>query len=458
MSAESKPSRTERGDTRGQLLAAVGRTIARGGVAEATMPHVAAEAGLSVGAVYKYFRNRAALLAAWEADLFAGVVGRLEERLAEPITTGGLVPDAFFAVTRGSIDEISRTALQYRFAPGDPLILADPPERAAHGKRAAELLEAALVARGGVVLPRNPSIASRLVVTTCLTLPFGWSTDRAEDMEDGAFQDELASMFTRYLLREPTLQSPPAPPDGDLRRPILRAVPPDGSEAQRPAWHPNSTPPAAKEPRKGPQQKRSAETVAVVLEATKQLLLRDGADGITTTTVAARAGVSVGTVYQYYPTREAILAACEERTFVKLLTELTGALATGMGRVDMGKPLGEGGAYLLIRLLVDALSKNSYAHRFMAGDTDLAARPHERAKLLEQAVDFMSRSIAQRGENVFPRCPRRAAMLVLTTAVVLSFVWPSHFPEEVASGEFQRELATMITRYLVAKVSAEPYG
>lgn len=59
--------------------------------------------------------------------------------------------------------------------------------------------------------------------------------------------------------------------------------------------------------RKTPQQARSTELVAAILEAAVQVLLREGAPRFTTARVAERAGVSVGSVYQYFPNKAAIL-------------------------------------------------------------------------------------------------------------------------------------------------------
>ena len=62
-------------------------------------------------------------------------------------------------------------------------------------------------------------------------------------------------------------------------------------------------------PRKTPRQARAEATVDAILEATIQVLLSAGAGRLTTTRVAARAGVSVGTMYQYFPHKEALLYA-----------------------------------------------------------------------------------------------------------------------------------------------------
>jgi AcrR family transcriptional regulator len=59
--------------------------------------------------------------------------------------------------------------------------------------------------------------------------------------------------------------------------------------------------------RKQPKQARSTELVAVILEAALQVLAEEGAHRFTTTRVAERAGVSVGSLYQYFPNKAAIL-------------------------------------------------------------------------------------------------------------------------------------------------------
>jgi AcrR family transcriptional regulator len=67
------------------------------------------------------------------------------------------------------------------------------------------------------------------------------------------------------------------------------------------------------EPRKSPVQARSAASVDAILEATIQVLLQVGKERLTTTRVAARAGVSVGTLYQYFPNKSALLQAALKR-------------------------------------------------------------------------------------------------------------------------------------------------
>jgi AcrR family transcriptional regulator len=59
--------------------------------------------------------------------------------------------------------------------------------------------------------------------------------------------------------------------------------------------------------RKQPKQARSTDLVATILEAALQVLAEEGAQRFTTTRVAEKAGVSVGSLYQYFPNKAAIL-------------------------------------------------------------------------------------------------------------------------------------------------------
>lgn len=67
------------------------------------------------------------------------------------------------------------------------------------------------------------------------------------------------------------------------------------------------------DPRKKPRQRRSRVTVESIFEATIQVLLANGLDAITTTQIAERAGVGVGSLYQYFPNKNALLAALVQR-------------------------------------------------------------------------------------------------------------------------------------------------
>ncbi|MGA7808914.1 TetR/AcrR family transcriptional regulator [Bradyrhizobium sp.] len=90
------------------------------------------------------------------------------------------------------------------------------------------------------------------------------------------------------------------------------------------------------EPRKSPVQARSTVTVQAIYEATIQVLLSQGAERLTTTRVAERAGVSVGTLYQYFPNKQSLLFAVLEAHIEKVAETMQTTCAHARG-----KPLAE---------------------------------------------------------------------------------------------------------------------
>ena len=74
--------------------------------------------------------------------------------------------------------------------------------------------------------------------------------------------------------------------------------------------------------RKTPVQSRSEETVNVILQAAAQVLTIHGVDGYNTNRIAERAGVSIGTLYQYFPNKDSIMAALIKLDSQKLYTRL----------------------------------------------------------------------------------------------------------------------------------------
>lgn len=114
------------------------------------------------------------------------------------------------------------------------------------------------------------------------------------------------------------------------------------------------------EPRKSPVQARSTASVEAILKATIQVLRKVGKERLTTTRVAARAGVSVGTLYQYFPNKSALLRAALQRHMDEIaaemericreqagssLQEMTRALVTGFLAAKMRDPGGSVALY-----------------------------------------------------------------------------------------------------------------
>ena len=86
-----------------------------------------------------------------------------------------------------------------------------------------------------------------------------------------------------------------------------------------------------KSARKPPQQTRSRVTVSAILDAAVRVLDQEGADAATTTRIAEVAGVSVGTLYQYFGNRDSILDALQDREFERATEFMTRVLAEPSG-------------------------------------------------------------------------------------------------------------------------------
>ena len=108
--------------------------------------------------------------------------------------------------------------------------------------------------------------------------------------------------------------------------------------------------------RRAPRQARSLQKVELVFEATVRLLERGGIEAVTTEAIATTAGISVGTLYQYFADKDAVLAALVERE----MTGFTERLAR-----SLDAPPGAPGDRLrdAIRAAIDLYGSRKRAHR-----------------------------------------------------------------------------------------------
>jgi AcrR family transcriptional regulator len=99
-------------------------------------------------------------------------------------------------------------------------------------------------------------------------------------------------------------------------------------------WDSHLHPPTPKglKPRKIPRQARAEATVGAIFEAAIQVLLAEGERRLTTTRVAERAGVSVGTMYQYFPHKQALLYAVLESHLAHVAAAVEAACERHRGR------------------------------------------------------------------------------------------------------------------------------
>ncbi len=143
-----------------------------------------------------------------------------------------------------------------------------------------------------------------------------------------------------------------------------------------------ATPPNPLAPRKRPRQKRSEVTIDAVFQASIQVLLADGLQGLTTTRVAGRAGVSVGTLYQYFPNKHALLYAVLEQHLTRV------SLAVGAAALSVqGQPLAS-----MVAAVVDAFVRAKTAN------VDEARALYAVASELDTAD--LVKDVAQRGRDL----------------------------------------------------------
>ncbi|MFV1478686.1 TetR/AcrR family transcriptional regulator [Serratia marcescens] len=131
-------------------------------------------------------------------------------------------------------------------------------------------------------------------------------------------------------------------------------------------------------PRKQPVQRRSAVTVAALHTATIQVLTREGLNRCTTTRVAGRAGMSVGSLYQYYPNRDALLAAVLEQHLGGVATAVEEATLRARGKEIAVMARALVAAFVGAKLHDPQASKALYSVASERNGAQVAARMHQR--------------------------------------------------------------------------------
>src|ERR1700749_4355100 len=113
-------------------------------------------------------------------------------------------------------------------------------------------------------------------------------------------------------------------------------------------------------PRKQATQSRAVATVDAILKATARILVKEGYDRASTNKIAERAGVSIGSLYQYFPSKEALIAAVSERHS----HEVVQAVSQASIRV-VGRPIEEA-VRGFVSIAIDAHRVNPRLHRVLA--------------------------------------------------------------------------------------------
>jgi len=195
-------------------------------------------------------------------------------------------------------------------------------------------------------------------------------------------------------------------------------------------------------PRKRPRQQRSKDTVDAILDATTRVLKQVGFDGLTTNAVAEKAGVSIGSVYQYFPNKEAMVSALIERHVHEMNAAILGELA----RVAT-MPVAQA-ARAVIELTLSAHAIDPALHRVL---TEQVPRIGKLAKLRE--LDNISHRmvaglLAARRDEIAVDDVELAAFVLVSAIESIVHRAALLYPHMLRDPHLVDEATRLVTRYL----------
>jgi AcrR family transcriptional regulator len=195
-------------------------------------------------------------------------------------------------------------------------------------------------------------------------------------------------------------------------------------------------------PRKAPTQQRARETIDCILQATGRVLIEEGFDGASTNRIAAAAGVSVGSLYQYFPSKEALVAALIERH----VEEMTRELAVELSRV-VELPLA-GAVRRLVELMLRAHAVDPALHRVLIEQVPRVGRL-ERLHEIERRVGILARAYLEaHARELRVKDLDQAAFIAVTVVEALTHAAVLHRPEHLSRPALAEEITELVVRYL----------
>lgn len=198
-------------------------------------------------------------------------------------------------------------------------------------------------------------------------------------------------------------------------------------------------------PRKLPRQQRSRATVDAVLDAAAQILVSEGYEGFNTNRVAERAGVSIGSLYQYFPNKAALLTALRQRHALEM-SDLVATCTQGTVHASLKQAIqhvvaGVIAAHRLHPRLHQVLEQEVPRQTQQASPTDWeTGLRHQLRGLLAQ----------HREQLAVSDLPTTSLVLIrLVDALVHAALMPD--PQGVPAEAIEREISTVVWRYLTGR-------
>jgi AcrR family transcriptional regulator len=195
-------------------------------------------------------------------------------------------------------------------------------------------------------------------------------------------------------------------------------------------------------PRKRPRQARSQATVDAILAATARVLVRQGFDGLTTNAVADAAGVSIGSLYQYFPNKEALVAALIEQH----IEEMNAAIVAELQRVAK-QPIAQA-ARSVIELTIRAHAIEPELHRVLTEQVPRVGRLAKLRELDEIGSRVVTGLLVARKDELAIDDPELAAFVLVSAIESIVHRAALLYPHKLRDPRLVDEATRLVTRYL----------
>jgi AcrR family transcriptional regulator len=166
-------------------------------------------------------------------------------------------------------------------------------------------------------------------------------------------------------------------------------------------------------PRKEPRQARSQDTVQAIVRAAAQVFAARGYAASTTNHIAERAGVSIGSLYEYFPNKDALLVALMERH-----VRDGEAIIAGV-QIPLDSDLA-GAVRQFVRAMVEFHARDSALHRVLFEEAPLPPLIRRRLTAIETQVTERVRILLENNPEVRRRDTALAAAVVVQTVESLT--------------------------------------
>lgn len=195
-------------------------------------------------------------------------------------------------------------------------------------------------------------------------------------------------------------------------------------------------------PRKRPRQERSKATVDTILEATARVLKKQGFDGLSTNAVAAQAGVSIGSLYQYFPNKEALVAKLIDRH----MEDMNAAIFAELTRVAV-MPIAQA-ARAVVELTIRAHSVDPDLHRVLTEQVPRIGKLARLRELDEICHRMVAGLLAARKGELAIADPDLAAFILVSTIEAVIHRAALLYPARLRDPRLVDETTLVVTRYL----------